>query len=534
MPRLIVKSPYLKPNRTSHIANHIKYIATRDGVELAPDTREFLPATTKQKSLVNSILKHEPEAEELHEYTDYIHHPTRKNATEFISRACEIFAVDSAEREKYLSYIAERPGVENLGTNGLFTDNFIPINMAEIQREIAESNSNVWTHIISLKREDAERLGYNTADAWIQLLRSHRNDIARQMHISPKNFRWYAAFHNEGNHPHVHMMAYSVNPHEAFLTPEGINNIRSTLAKDIFADERLHIYQRQTEQRDNIKKNALAQVRDIVKAINQNDSMPPEAEPKLKKLAEILAKTKGKKVYGYMNGPTKGLIDSIVDDLEKDERIAELYNLWYESREDILRQYTDTFPKRLPLSKNKEFKSIKNMVIHEAMNIIFEGETVADIDKYERIRKRSKEGNADAQFRLSRILNNPDSKQYDPKEAIIWLKSAADNDNSNAQYLLGKLHLFGSGVEKDYGTARQYLEKSSEQGNPYAEQLLYSIDHDRNTFIALGAMNVIRYVGSIIDNKATDNVEKVQRITDRKAKQREREKKEAQGMHPTM
>ena len=77
---------------------------------------------------------------------------------------------------------------------------------------MAESQSNIWTHIISLHREDAARLGYDSAEDWMNLLRSKRNMIAKQMRIKPENFRWYAAFHDAGHHPHVHMMAYSIAP----------------------------------------------------------------------------------------------------------------------------------------------------------------------------------------------------------------------------------------------------------------------------------------------------------------------------------
>ena len=37
-------------------------------------------------------------------------------------------------------------------------------------------------------------------------VRSRRNDIAKEMHIAPSNFRWYAAYHNDEKHPHVHML----------------------------------------------------------------------------------------------------------------------------------------------------------------------------------------------------------------------------------------------------------------------------------------------------------------------------------------
>ena len=537
MPRIIMKSPYFKPNMAVRSANHLRYIATRKGVELAPDTSDCLPATFNQKELIEDILKLEPEAKDLLEYEDYISNPTRGNASEFITQACEVYAATLGEREKYLSYIAERPGAEKIGKNGLFSDKGVPIVMSEIQDEIARSKSNVWTHIISLKREDAERLGYNTASAWMQLLRAHQKDFADNMRIAPENFRWFAAFHSEGHHPHVHMMAYSIKPKEAYLTSEGIESIKAALAKDIFSEERMNIYKRQTESRENIKSNARIKVRDLVNRMNQDDFITDEIANKLQRLAKLLAKTKGKLVYGYMPKTTKELIDFIVDEIEKDERIKKLYALWYESREDVLRQYTDTFPKRLPLSKNKEFKSIKNMVIHEALNIVLDGETASDANKYEQLKEKAEQGNSDAQYRLSRILSNPESKQHNPEEAMKWLKEAADRGNSNAQYTLGKMLLFGQETKKDYHLSRQYLEKSSEQGNKYAKQLIYTIDHDRNTFVAIGGLSLVRYAGSVIQNKTDNNIDILTKTKPRaegKTVKKDQEKKESQGMRQSM
>ncbi len=537
MPSLILKSPYLKPNKAKHIGNHVKYIATRDGVVMAPDTSQNLPATAKQKELIEEILKIQPDAKDLHEHYDYLHSPTRRNASEFILRACEVYAATFGNREKYLSYIGERPGVEKIGANGLFSDKGVPIVMSKIQEEIANSHSNVWTHIISLKREDAERLGYNTVDAWMQLLRAHRQDFCKNMRIDPENFRWYAAFHNEGHHPHVHMMAYSIKPKEAYLTKKGIDAIRSALAKDIFADDRLNIYTSQTEHRENLKTDASVKIRHLISKINSGEATDEVINTKLQNLAQMLSKTKGKKVYGYLKAPVKQLIDSIVDDLEKTDKIAELYNLWYEEREKILRQYTDTLPKRIPLSQNKEFKSIKNMVIHEALSILFDGETAAEISKYDELKDDAENGNSDAQLKLSRILNNPDSERYNPADALRLLRASAESGNANAQYLLGKMYLFGTDVKKDYQIAREYLESSSEQGNQYAEQLLYTVDHERTNFAALGALSLVRYTGSVIQNKTEDNKgasPKAKHITDKKTKQKEREKKESQGMYQTM
>ena len=206
MARLIVKSPYIKAGGKRSAGGYVKYIATREGVEMAEDTSRHLPATTEQQQMIDRAIKRHPDCKDSHEYEDYRSSPTRVNADAFLRGVYEQYE-DGTRRDVYLKYIDERPG-----SNGLFTDAGVPIVLSQVQDEMNAYQGNIWTHIISLRREDAERLGYNTPEAWTNLLRSQRNMIAQQMKIAPENFRWYAAFHNAGHHPHVHMMAYSVDP----------------------------------------------------------------------------------------------------------------------------------------------------------------------------------------------------------------------------------------------------------------------------------------------------------------------------------
>jgi hypothetical protein len=273
------------------------------------------------------------------------------------------------DREKYVKYIAERPRVEKLSSHGLFTDEGVPIVLSKVQKEVAESQSNVWTHIISLKREDAERLGYNNANAWMNLIRSQRNMIADNMKIAPENFNWYAAFHNEGHHPHIHMIAYSTKPNEAYLTEKGIENIKSNLAKTIFRQDLISIYQKQTEHRDKLRAEARDIVDDLVSKINSEFYINSSIQNKLLELADRLSKTNGKKIYGYLKSDVKNMVDDIVRELSKDERIAKLYDLWYEQKENTIKTYTNELPQRIPLVDNKEFKPIKNAIIQEALKL---------------------------------------------------------------------------------------------------------------------------------------------------------------------
>ena len=363
MARLILKSPYLKPGGKKSPGGYLKYIATREGVEMAEDTSRHLPATAEQQKRIAKLLKQHRDCKDSHEYQDYLANPTRGNADAFISGILELHG-DAPQRDVYLRYIDERPG-----SNGLFTDEGVPIVLSQAQKKMNEHPGNIWTHIISLRREDAERLGYNNPDAWMHLLRSQRNMIAQQMKIAPENFRWYAAFHNEGHHPHVHMMAYSVDPNEAYLSTKGIEAIKSNLAQEIFRQALLQIYQKQTDLRDELRQESRERIRSIVDAINHDSFDNPQMEMMLVQLADRLAKAKGKKQYGYLNAGTKKLVDAIVTELTKDDRIQELYGLWYAQKEDVLRTYTNKMPERIPLEQEKEFRTIRNAVLQAALQL---------------------------------------------------------------------------------------------------------------------------------------------------------------------
>ena len=363
MARLILKSPYLKPRGKKSPGGYLKYIATREGVEMAEDTSRHLPATAEQQKQIAKLVKQHRDCKDSHEYQDYLPNPTRGNADAFIRGILELHG-DAPQRDVYLKYIDERPG-----SNGLFTDEGVPIVLSQVQKEMNEHPGNIWTHIISLRREDAERLGYNTTDTWMHLLRSQRNMIAQQMKIAPENFRWYAAFHNEGHHPHVHMMAYSVAPNEAYLSTKGIETIKSNLAQEIFRQDLLQIYQKQTDIRDELRQETRDRITEIVDAINHGSFDNPRMQMMLVQLADRLAKAKGKKQYGYLNTSTKKLVDVIVAELAGDSRIQELYSLWYEQKEDVLRTYTNKMAERIPMEQEKEFRTIRNAVVQAALQL---------------------------------------------------------------------------------------------------------------------------------------------------------------------
>ena len=85
MARLILKFPYLKPGGKKSPGGYLKYIATREGVEMAEDTSRHLPATAEQQKHIEKLLKQYRDCNDGHEYQDYLANPTRGNADAFIS-----------------------------------------------------------------------------------------------------------------------------------------------------------------------------------------------------------------------------------------------------------------------------------------------------------------------------------------------------------------------------------------------------------------------------------------------------------------
>lgn len=369
MAGLVTKFKYLKPNRKVSAGGYAKYIATREGVEKIDDTKKFAPATAKQKNLIEKIIKDFPDSKDMFEYSDYLEKQNQGSASDFISRVMEDYAYEISGRKAYADYIATRPRAERFGSHGLFTDDGVQVQLSKVTEELDKHKGNIWTAIISIRREDAERLGFNTGTRWRDMLRTQTEALAKNLKIPMENLRWYAAFHNESHHPHVHLIAYSTVENEGYLTQKGVENLRSSFARDIFQQDLLCIYERQTEHRDKLRAEARDIVEDLVSKINSEIYISASIQHKLLELADRLSKTSGKKVYGYLKPDVKAIVDSIVDELASDGRIKKLYDLWYEQKENTIRTYTDEVPDRIPLAQNKEFKSIKNAIIKEALKL---------------------------------------------------------------------------------------------------------------------------------------------------------------------
>ena len=550
MARLILKSPYLKPGGKKSPGGYLKYIATREGVEMAEDTSRHLPATAEQQKQIAKLLKQYRNCKDTHEYQDYLANPTRGNADAFISGILELHG-DAPQRDVYLRYIDERPG-----SNGLFTDEGVPIVLSQVQKEMNEHPGNIWTHIISLRREDAERLGYNSPDAWMYLLRSHRNMIAQQMKIAPENFRWYAAFHNEGHHPHVHMVAYSVDPNEAYLSTKGIETIKSNLAQEIFRQDLLQIYQKQTDLRDELRQESRDRITEIADAINHGSFDNPQMQMMLVQLADRLAKAKGKRQYGYLNASTKKLVDAIVAELAGDSRIQELYSLWYEQKEAVLRTYTNKMPERIPLEQEKEFRTIRNAVVQAALQLHLPPEElplsdpapprVDFVDDGSAVYPKAAES-----LRVPEVEPDPEVKQFlheaairgsvdavygvgkqymktNIQKAISMFELAAEQGNSYAEYQLGKIYCFGQGVPQNLEVGMARLKASATHGNEYAAQLLEKVQQHVHRQTTSAVFGLFRGLAGMIQTSANHFIRRRNSI-DRKQRQKIEEKKQALG-----
>lgn len=492
MAKLITKFKYIRPMDRKSVGGYAKYIATREGVDKVDDTFKLEPATKKQQKLIGKILHDFPDSAIMLEYEDYLKEPTVGNASEFISRSLEDNAVEVMESKTYADYIATRPRAQRFGSHGLFTDDGVRVKLGEVSKELNEYEGNVWTVILSLRREDAERLGFNTGERWRDMLRTQTEAIAKNFKLPMEDLKWYAAFHNESHHPHVHLMVYSSEQAKPYLTQKGIMNLRSAFAKDIFADDLHSIYEKQTEHRNALRAQSREVIAEIVYRINSGTYDNPVIENKLLELADRLSKTSGKKQYGYLKPDLKAIVNGIVSELAADERIASLYELWYEQKDEVIRTYTEELPERLPLVDNPEFKSIKNAVIQEALNISADRLIADEQDEQAEVDTETYEPGADEVeeqeyapaprsvqrsrmwhlYRNAKELLDRKSDAYDPNTAVALLIEAAELGCGVAKYRLGKMFLRGEDVPKNIDYALRWLEESVSEGNQYAEYLL--------------------------------------------------------------
>lgn len=529
MSKLIQKSGYIKAGSAKR---YMKYIATREGVEII---QRDGPVTEKQQELIQNFIKDFPDERNSFEYQDYLSSPSLRSASAFISSAIDGNAHMMQTGDIYMKYIATRPRVEKQGEHGLF-GSAPDVDLKQALSELGNHEGNVWTFIFSLRREDAARLGYDSAASWKKLLMLHSTKIAGALGIPMEDFHWYAAFHDEGTHPHAHMIVWSDQPNQGFLTPDGIEIMRSMLTNTIFKDELQNLYIQKELSYKELTAQAQDTMRELVQKMQSKIWISPVIEQKMQKLATALESAKGKKQYGYLNKETKQLVDSIVDELAMQPEVAACYEAWNKLRDELERYYKEKTREHLLLSQQKEFRVIKNMVIREAENIRLGKQTFGDermddepvqnipfddevlsmkeilndpeahaeypsVERLERLWREDRpfaayllgklyrdgvEGpmdltKAEQWFRISAEAGNNFSEyalgkmlleQNRIQEALSWLDQAATHGNRYAMYRLGKLYLSGEAVEENTDTAIEYFTVAAKLGNPYAQYAL--------------------------------------------------------------
>ena len=475
MSQLIVTSRYLKSGTQkskNKRRNYTKYIATRETVEVRDQNTidRNNNATKNQQELLRGLLSDFPEAQRYLEYEDYTANPTVENASELINTIIERNADVIGNRQNFVGYMAMRPGVEKRGSHGLFNEKDEPIILNQAANEIAEHKGNVWSHVVSLRREDAVRLGYDNSDAWRELVKRHISDIAKAQNIPLCNLKWYAAYHDTTHHPHIHLLVYSTNPKQGFLTKAGIDKIRSAFANDIFHDDLQSIYQEQTASRDELKAVSKNEFESIVNIIASNDHTDPQLEELIRKLYIQLQNVKGKKVYGYLPKEIKETVNKIFSELAKDENIRQLYDKWCSLERLKYKTYTLKETELPELSANKVFQPLRNMIIRTVLNMKpfdanteIEGSEPNDeyfdntpqnmsplFDEAEPLAEKETDESAaaiknyikwnDQYKKACKLIYGKDAKLNDFKKAEQLLLSESQRGNVLAVYDLGKLY----------------------------------------------------------------------------------------------
>lgn len=526
MPKIIVASRYLKPAAKGTRGNLVKYIATRETVQKYSPKQKNISVTENQKQLIFELLKINSDGKKLPEYSDYLKNPSKENASELLSELLEQSADLIADKEILVKYVAERPGVEKLGKHGLFSDSDDEIILSQPQKNIAEHQGNVWSHVISLTREDAERLGYITPEMWRNLIMRHTDDIAKAQNIRLENLQWYAAFHNTAHHPHIHLLVYSTDIKEGFLTENGIEQIKSAFANDIFHNELYQVYKKQTDVRDKLRSEAESVMKNMLSELQNNDQFDPQLEQLVLKLHSQLQNSKGKKVYGYLQPNVKKTVDQIVAELAENPVLKKMYDEWCELEQQKYETYTSAVQKFPPLEENKAFKPIKNAVIQAVSGMDnpmqeLDSEMFSDSDEndlgkaqsssgiyikwtaeyksactelyknynipkaFELFQAESEKGNILALHDIGKMYRNgllgenniSKADEYFKKalQGFLELEPTAKRLKPYVQYRIGKMYALGYGTEQDYTKAFWWFEKSADAENKFAQYSLGSL-----------------------------------------------------------
>ena len=505
MARLVFISPYLKGGQgKAALSRRTAYIATREGVELLKSERGKLPATQKQRTFILRLLESFPQMMELGEYEDYARAQTMDTAAELIDRAMEQFAAAEDQRENYLDYVAHRPGVKKTGDHGLWDRNGKVQDLQKAVEEVAGHEGNVWTPVLSLRREDAERLGFTNAENWRALVNACSKELADGYKISLENLRWYAALHDKEKHVHIHLIVFSKNPKEGYLTKQGIRDIKSAFATHIFEQDLLQVYERKTEYRNEFQQSAEDRMAALIFEMESGTIRNKKLERLVTELAERLKHTKGCKVYGYLPPQVKRIVDEIVDELSRNERVAAAYTLWQEMQEEVYRTYSEAPPERLPLSRQKEFKVVRNMVIRETLKL---SEQAHEAEKAENEAEPEKVEAPDPEE--AEVQNQEEAETPDPEK--VEVQDQEETAASDMEYEIEQEPM------RTYGSHQ--AERKTEQ-------------KERLTPPGVAVIRMLHHMGRIFrDNAISDATHKGIQI-DRKRRRQLQEKRIAMGHKP--
>ncbi len=363
MAKIFFTCNYYKNPARANAGRLLRYIGTRESVEKLPTGIDHSPSTVRQQRLIAEVLKSFPHSREYVEYKNYEEASTKSNATNFINAVIE--RDDVRRLDKLMTYIAERPGVEKIGAHGLFTQTDDKIDLDAVAEEVNSHGGIVFTHILSLRREDAERLGYNKAQAWKDLVRRNVAEIAEAHNISLSNLQWYAGFHNKDHHPHIHLVVHSKDGKQGWITKKTIEDMRRLFANDIFRNEQYKLFQIETKQRDLVKE----RVKDLIEDAFSMYPVSLEMQYLFEILRQQLKNHSGKKVYGYLPKEIKKTVNKIVAEFATDEDVAELYAEWNKINREKLSLYYEKKEPDIPLENNKEFRSLKNDIIRAAVQM---------------------------------------------------------------------------------------------------------------------------------------------------------------------
>ena len=383
--------------------------------------------------------------------------------------------IESTAGGGYLEYMAERPR-----SHGLFSVDGTA-DLAEMMKEISSHNAPVWTFIYSLRREDAARLGYDTGESWRRLLLAHQTELAAAMKIPPGDFRWCAAFHDEKHHPHIHMMVWSRDPKQGYLTEKGIEKMRSELSGAIFQDELLSLYREKDLSYQRVRDTAMEAMSRLIGEMKTGLCDSPVIAEQMDRLSQMLGNAEGRKVYGYLKKPVKAQVDTIVDELAKLPEVAACYEEWNRLRDEVERYYKDTPREHQPLSRQKEFRAIKNMVVREAENLRLGVFTFEDEDRTEEIDREQeaalREGDSRQElweiYRNAReVLSRWDSTETEKAKQVQALEQLWEGGFPAAAHQLGKCWRDGLGVLPDDEQAELWFRQGAEAGYDFSQYAL--------------------------------------------------------------